>query len=293
MPPVERRRVHIDCDGQWAFGLDRPNALRLNRWRLGFGDDVRPGIDYDDTALPVVTAKPLANQLASLNRRCAPADSEGAVWYRRTVWCDQVPPTARLLIESQALIGDWACYVNDHEIRRRQFESERLYDVDNLSSPIAHLLRPGPNVISFRFTSPPMDGGLLQPIHLIGDFAVRGRGDRHLAALPQTIAFGRPAEDGLPHYSGTITYSRRIPADRVADATELALATASPLYDVVEVRLDGQSLGARAWAPYVWPVESWQARASGVTIEVAVTNTLLPILEGQQWDDATHSARDV
>lgn len=291
--PVERHRVHIDCTGQWAYSLDGPNALRLNRWRLGFGDDVRPGIDYDDGALPVVAAKPLVSQLASSDSRCAPANCDGAVWYRRTVWCDQVPPTASLLIESQALIGEWTCYVNEHEIRRRQFESERLYDVDNLSCPVAHLLRVGPNVIAFRFTAPPMDGGLLQPIHLIGEFAVRGRGERHLTTLPQSIAFGRPAADGLPHYSGTITYSRRIPADRVAEATELALGTASPLYDVVEARLDGHSLGARAWAPYVWPVESWQARASGVTIEVAVTNTLLPILEGQQWDDATHSARDV
>jgi len=290
---AEHRPVTLRCAGEWEYALDRPNALRLNRWRIGLDDRVTADPSYDDTGLPIVTAKPLRNQLAMLADGPWARGAPEVVWYRRTVWCDVVPPRVRMLVENEALIGEWKCYVNGCPVLHEEFRPEPLYDLDNLSAAVAHLLREGANVIAFRFERPPLDGGLLQPIHLIGEFAVHGRTERHLGPLPASTIFGKPAESGLPHYSGTITYRRRIAATEIAGATRLMLDTGGPFYDLAEVRLDGRSLGVRAWAPYVWTIAPDEAVGASVTVEIAITNTLLPVLEGQQWDDSTHSSVDV
>jgi hypothetical protein len=51
--------------------------------------------------------------------------------------------------------------------------------------------------------------------------------------------------------------------------------------DIAEVALNGATVGSRAWAPYVWPIDEI-CRAGDNQLEVRVTNSMANRLEGLQ-----------
>jgi hypothetical protein len=54
---------------------------------------------------------------------------------------------------------------------------------------------------------------------------------------------------------------------------------------VVEVAINGQPLGVRAWAPFVWDVPAGLVPPGGMSeLTVLVTNTLVEQLEGKRYD---------
>ena len=284
------RVARLDLEGEWKIELDRPNALRLNRWRAACVEGDWQG-DRDDSGWAQVEASPLRYRDTVRGGWQEPVERrEGVpVWYRRRLRCDFVPRDAAILIEDGAILGRWALWVNGQSVARDSFEPVTLNGGDKSWARIGELLRRGENVLALRVEDAPEMGGLRTPLHLVGGFGLRQR----VVIEPETSApFNDLAAAGCPHFSGVATYSRRIDAGSWAGCQALALPDDLGL--VAQVWAGGRALGTRAWAPYRFelPVEL-SALEGEVELRIAVTNTLLPFYEGQQWDASRHRGLSV
>ena len=265
------RTVALPLDGTWNLKLDRPNALRLNRWRAASGSG-----DW--------SARPLENARAIEALPLRYRDARGAgwtdalerapgapVWYQRVVECDWVPQNLEVLVENGAIAGDWQLWINGEPVPAAAFEARDYNGADKIAAPIAPWFHLGENLLALCVENAPPLGGLVTPLHLLGDFALQGA--RRLIKVPPTARFGDLVGAGLPHFSGEATFARIL---NLGEATALELP--ADFGDVAELRVNGQSLGARAWPPYRW---DWPRCDGAIEVEIAVTNTLLPFVEGQ------------
>lgn len=101
--------------------------------------------------------------------------------------------------------------------------------------------------------------------------------------------------DGYPYYAGTLTFSREMELSALPSEDTFLLEFSGwdpDFHDCAEVRVNGRSLGVRAWTPYVWEGRTeWLNKGKNV-VEVAVTNTLIGMLEGKYFDYRTHALKE-
>lgn len=291
---VVSEREAVPLGGTWERTLDRPNALRLNRWlahAIRLADDdpeqfAAPG--FDDTGWTHVEAVPLryrdTEQDAWIDQLPLPAPP-ATIWYRRHLTIDAgVARDASLRIEDGAIEGAWTLYVNGAEIDPARGTTEAGppgYLADVLLLPIGHLLVTGDNLLALRVGAHPepppgSTPELRTPLHVLGTFDVGGRsGARTLQTPLPASEFGD--RTGIPHFAGRITYRRR----HHPDGMQLILP--DTIGDPVAVSFGGDDLGVRCWPPYRWDLPPADIGAAELVVDL--TTTMLSFYEGQQWHD--------
>jgi hypothetical protein len=284
------RVLVLPMDGQLEITLDRPNSLRLNRWRVACDDGDWSG-EADDAHWPEVEALPLRyrDQVERKWKQTVERRENLPIWYRRHIQCDVVPEDLVLLLENGAILGDWTVWINGTQLKEDAFGPFEFHGSDKVFCRVASLFRCGANSIALRVDNAPEMGGLRTPLHLVGEFGLGGSDHRTLTSLPRQSAFQNLTEAGLPHFSGTVTYRQTLTRQTFAgfEAVELPRGFA----DIAELSLNGQVLGVRTWSPYVWRLPS--ELPEKFDLKIAVTNTLLPFVEGQQWDAEVQVAQNV
>ena len=92
---------------------------------------------------------------------------------------------------------------------------------------------------------------------------------------------GNVARPGiLPHFSGTLRYETTFSAPETAGRTGRVLLDLGEVYEIAEVRLNGQPVGTRICPPYFFDITPFLERTEGgsetrpYTLQVDVTNTL-------------------
>jgi len=281
------RVARLPLSGEWRVELDRPNALRLNRWLAACVGGEWQGA-ADDAGWAEIEALPLRYRDTVRRgwREAVARREDEPVWYRRRVECEFVPGDAAILIEDGAILGRWTLWVNGEPVEQAAFEAAQLNGGDKVRAPVAGLLRRGENIIALKVEEAPEMGGLRTPLHLVGGFGLRGRTPVELSGR---APFNDLVSAGCPHFSGVATYSRRVDAGTWAQSDAVALPPGFGL--VASARLGGHLLGTRAWSPYEFELSQEARQLAGeVEVEIEVTNTLLPFYEGQQWDASGHRA---
>lgn len=107
-------------------------------------------------------------------------------------------------------------------------------------------LKKGVNTLEIRY--PFGAKSMVEPCYLLGDFSVRLAGARATLSAPLTeLAYGDAAVQGLPFYTGNITYMHRFAVDEEAE-WELEL----PYFEApaLDVSVDGQPPRLLAFAPH-------------------------------------------
>lgn len=281
----------IPLGGEWNLKLDRPNALRLNRWKAASSDENFSAPEADDENWTEIEALPLrfreprgVGWKNQIERRIGEA-----VWYRRRIEAQFVPENLEILVENGAILGDWTLFVNGVEVPQAAFAPREYNGEDKIAASVARYFKTGGNVLALKVENTPELGGLLTLLHLIGDFALVGENQRTrtLAPLPQTARFNHLVGAGLPHFSGCATYSRVVD---LSSAQTLQLP--SDFGEIAHTRVANHDLGARAWSPYHWTLPNDATGTVNVEIEIAVTNTLLPFVEGQTWNAESGAAHN-
>ncbi len=121
------------------------------------------------------------------------------------------------------------------------------YFVDSFIRTIAlPPLKKGWNRLEIRY--PFGAKSTVEPCYLLGNFSVRLAGAAAIVGAPVTaLIYGDITRQGLPFYTGNVTYVHSFAADRDAD-WQLEV----PYYDapVLDVSLDGKSAGMIAFAPH-------------------------------------------
>ena len=103
-------------------------------------------------------------------------------------------------------------------------------------------------------------------------------GDGNAVDVPCPADWAKTA--GWELFSGTLTFRTEFGLPPVLAGEPLFLDLGQ-VGDIADVRLNGQSLGVRAWAPYVLPMGQ-AARPGANTIEVRVTNSMANSIQGMQ-----------
>ena len=131
----------------------------------------------------------------------------------------------------------------------------------------------------------------LEPVFLLGDFAVRGEAMGFSAASARPLTFGPWSGQGMPMFSGKVNYTKTIEASAEAlKGGRYTVALGSWLGAAAEVLVNGKKAGLIAFAPFELDITSaLQPGKNDVTVAVIGTlkNTLGPFhnkpLLGRAW----------
>lgn len=162
--------------------------------------------------------------------------------------------------------------LNDQEVG--DFEPSTHYDRLCFEADVIDLLRRGENELVIAGT-----GGMGEAVHLdqvqylVGDFSLGWRGRQWVVTAPRRkLEVGSWAEQGYPFFSGIGIYRSSFRAPKPLPEGRLLLRFAK-VGDLVDVRLNGEAVGVRAWPPYEVEVTG-KLRPGKNEIEIRIANTL-------------------
>ncbi|MFD1674049.1 glycosyl hydrolase [Alicyclobacillus fodiniaquatilis] len=288
----------------WEVAAHQLNIIRFDTFTLTLNDEhagtkvqVKTFIDQcadmqDEQKLPLqfqqVFGTPMKVQL-KYPLRCT---------YQTQFTVAEVPSVCDIFMDSGAISGNYALYVNGHQIAKEDFHPKFVYDHMNVACHVKDFLRSGENKLLVVVDVQQDWDGLVDAIYLQGDFGVAFAGD-HTSII--TKACGIAALNGgpypsYPYYAGTLSFKRSFSLEHLPanPCFTLDFSDWDPhFHDCAEVIINGQSLGVRPWSPYRWRGDTNLLRSGDNLIEVQVTNTLVGMLEGKYFDYANHQLIDV
>ncbi len=275
--PWWRGATHTQTlDGEWDFSPDPGNMLRLTY-------EVRPDPDNSGAASGWQQDTGPEGWIAPEGFRLTEAIAPAAApwyWLRARVVCEAGAEPRVLVADNPDFLE---AFVNGRPAW--QVEGKPLWTEENVHFDVSDLFHEGENWVHVRartskYNDPrisPMPGTtehLLQPVVLVGQFAVEG--GNVLAPWPGTLQSGSAWEElGLPHFAGTGVYRRSVTVSRDGRVGLRLPATT----DAVEVLVNGEPCGVRVWPPYVFDLTP-VLRQGGNDLEIRVSNTLGNIILG-------------
>ena len=265
------------------------NVLRLDQFLLA----VNGNAEFPTIPLTFIEQVRRANALKDLEMEFTESFGTPAVprihypvnlAYRTEFNIRELPKELYLMHDARAVIGEFTIEINGHVPEKSSFCEKKIYDKNNQICNIREFVKMGKNEIRILVTASKEWHGLSDPFYLLGNFGVLSA--KTLVKAPQTGYFNAAVPEGYPFYSGRITYvfDMELPGEDVI----LKIPDRYPFYECAELSVDGCSIGTRAFAPYSWYMPSRQDISQKVhktcKVELAVTNTLIHMLEGAKYD---------
>ncbi len=308
-PPPEISPLSFEIKGNWKVDPEEDNALRLSTFRMQLDPQNRGARqgwhkpDYVDNRWAEVTPKPIIEQLRDLPASYdlplklvseKPQLSYPIVcWYRATFAADVVPTKLALVMDRLAIEGDYQIYINGSKLPNNAFRPTFRYDHSNITCAVGRRINKGKNVIAIRVEAHQPDAGLLDALYLFGRFQIKSWRSRYLriVAPKDKGVFHDLDALGLPFYAGTVAFTQEINFRTIPSTKEFELdleKTLKDIDDIVEIQINGHTLGVRAWAPYIWSGNtSWLKRGKN-KVTLRVTYTLARLLTGQKFQPRGH-----
>ena len=240
--------------------LSEPNVLLLDQaeWRIGDGawQPAEEILRLDNAAREVLGIPHRRGDMAQPWTDTDPAPVLGQVALRFTLKSEVAVPTSRLAIErpegvrirldgAQVVFRDVGWWVD---------EDIRLTDIPALSA--------GTHVLEVIHPYTRKSG--LEWMYLLGDFGVRIEGRRAVLTAPvRRLNFGDWTHQGLPFYSGNVTY--RCPLE---GGGRLRLGLPHFRASLAKVELDGKDAG-RIWLP-PWRLDLGAVPAGAHTLAITL-----------------------
>ena len=313
--PRSRDRIPLDLSGSWKVDPEEDNALRLDQFRMQL-DPQNRGLtqgwqkpDYRDSHWLPVEPKPFIEQVKkspsmphipfsfSSDDSDAPLEIQVNLplvcWFRTAFLADVVPSKLALVMDRSAILGDCQIFLNGSRLPSNAFRPTFRYDHSNVTCAIGRRATRGKNVLAVRVELDQVSGGLVDPFYLFGRFGVR-RWRRNAFRITNPVESGHLArlEDlRMPFYAGTVAYTREIALPQHPESDEFELCLENELADssdIVEVLLNGHSMGVRAWAPYRWTGRTEWLKPGKNRFTLRMTNTLARLLTGREFQPRVH-----
>jgi hypothetical protein len=313
-PEEEPPLLELPIKGSWRLDLEDDNALRIDRFRMQVDLPQKgqnqgwhtPG--YADSRWVSVGAKPFGEQLKESTPTSLPLNFLGSdsgpevnlplvVWYRASFQADIIPNKLALVKDRGAVQGNYQIFLNGTKLPNNSFRPTFRYDQNNLTCALGRRVTKGKNTIAIRVEVESLNDGLIDAFYLFGKFGVRKwkTDGRRIGAVPEKGAVAQLEGNRLPYYAGTVSYTHemtikkqtakqfRIELDKMFKDTE----------DVVEILINGHSLGARLWSPHVWVGQSSWIKTGKNRVTIRCTNTLSRLLTGKRFNHRSHRIVEV
>ena len=292
-------RVAINVGGSCKVTPRRPNVLRLGDWEMCLVDP-----QGNDGMAGQVGTMPLPNQLSKTGIPFSPVFEEefGCLpelrlpplhaRYRAT-FDNAYDGAVDLLMEPGSIAGDWTITLNGSEITGADLAHVDAFVPGCLGCGITSQLRRGTNTIVIDLRSDRLDGGLVNPLYLQGEFGV-------LHDVPRLVARSADGEfddyegNALPFYSGTIDYECSIDLKRPPSGdAAVELVFDRPFEDACEVSFNGGSFLPVLWSPRRVIVPGGQLREGANDVRMRVYTSMIRTFEGQVFDIEAHATRRI
>lgn len=195
-----------------------------------------------------------------------------------------------ILMDRETVTGDFQLWVNDKPVPEKRWKPVFVNDQNNREAWIGDLIKTGKNQIRFQVTVCKDEEGIRDVFFLRGSFGViPAAGCPVLTRLPVKTEVSHRWMKGLPYYSGTICLQDVAEFPTVSGPEfELELGLDHPIYDCMEVIVNGRSLGVKAFTPYRWRCRKEWVTEGKNQMEVRITNTLANMLDGTYFDYDNH-----
>ncbi len=204
-----------------------------------------------------------------LDKNNFPADSGFEAAFHFDVESDVDASAFRAVVERPHL---WHVAINGTPVEARPGEwwLDRAFGVYDIGQHV----KAGQNTITV--TARPMSvHSELTQVYVLGQFSVTGQSKGWKITAPQQLAMGAWKQQGLPFYSGSVTYSRRYPLMKGAHSWKVRLGNWHGT--VTEVKVNGQPAGVIGWQPYELDVTPYVQNGDNF-IEISVIGSLKNLL---------------
>lgn len=294
-------RLPLRLAGEAGVRLGSPNLLRMARWQFALLD--ADGVPLETAS---VGAMPLANQLALSKLRFSPdfvlrfgVEPEmtmPALSVRYTFGFEShFAGPVELVMEPGSLAGDWQVWVNENgPLTEADFAPSAAHVRGSLGAAIGPLLHRGMNLIRVDVRTGRLDGGLINPLYLAGDFGVQ-LSPLALVDRPASGRFEDYEGNRLPFYAGVLAYTfeidlRELPA---AEQVLFDLQFDGPFAEALELSFNGGGFVPVLWQPRRAAVPAGDLRLGRNQVVARVSTTLIRSFEGQWFDETAHAYRTI
>jgi hypothetical protein len=207
----------------------------------------------------------------------------------------------RLLRDCMGIMGEYTITINGKELNPESWNKDslnpdswnqdslncsRIYDQNNITADVSPFLKAGLNTLDILVTATKDWHGLSDPLYLLGDFGViRNDGKYTIRKIPATAIPSAKVVKGFPFYSGKFFFDMELSADNPKDYERFTIEIPEKyrIYECVELSLNGNDLGVRAFSPYIWQGPASILKQAN-KLRLTITNTLGNMLEGCYYD---------
>nr|WP_295683387.1 glycosyl hydrolase [uncultured Lachnoclostridium sp.] len=208
------------------------------------------------------------------------------LYYKTDFWVDDISSKLYLMKDERTIGSEYEIHINGKLIENTKFYPTFINDRCNCICDITHFIQRGKNMMEVQVTIAKDWDGIRDPMYILGEFGVsQGR----ICAMPEKASYRDTYIEGFPWYSGTFSFYTNFKLDQLFDHGNIKLIPdfAKEAVDCIELLVNGTSLGVKAFAPYEWLCPFALLRHEN-EVEIRVTNTLLPMLEGSYFDYKRH-----
>lgn len=275
----EERVQSAELDGPWRVERHDPNALVLDFCEVSAAGAALRG------PVPMIALKEMLS------------DYTGPVTVRFRFRAETAPRRAQLVVEDADRFG---ISVNGQAVRYQGLP--HWLDRSFLPVDVSGLLRAGENVVELTCEHRPLEqprsnarfenlhGTELEPIYIIGDFAVRAMPSTG-AARPKCVRYapefaiagetatttGDLVAEGYPFYAGRLTLTCDADLRAPAEGERVLLRLPEMAACVARVSVNSREAGAIAWRPYEADITDG-VRAGVNEVSVELTGTLRNVI---------------
>jgi len=213
------------------------------------------------------------------------------MYYKTEFLAEEFPRRIDLLMDGRSIEGTYTIQINGLPLKEDSWEPVFVNDQNNMQQDVTAYIRPGLNAIEIQVLAEHDACGVRDPIYLSGNFGVRE--DERCPAvikMPEEAVYTDHYIKGFPYYSGTLHFEQVFcVADEMAGKMcLLEFDFGNSRYDCMEVNINQQNIGVRAFTPYQWEVPAGVLTAGENRLRLSVTNTLANMLDGTYFDYEKH-----
>ncbi len=300
-------KIEIDMNKQLPLTLHGNNIYRLPYWEMSLDR-----VNWKRVEVKTFVEQCVENNLLT-GDNIEFLDSFGVprkmniqyplkAYYRQNFTVDVIPQNIHLLMDKGAVSGNYTMLINGKKVKSANWKKQFVNDHENILLDIGEWINQGVNSIECEIDIEKSENGIRDPLYLYGDFGVYFDENRQarIGAMPTDVTYNSSYIEGIPYYSGeySLTTTVELNENQILEMDKfkngvVSLSLGKELYFGFEVIVNGQSLGTRIYAPYIWKCNNKVWKKGKNQVEIKVTNTLSNMMDGTFFDYDKHAVVEI